>query len=155
MMQRAPMARTSARAPRLSSEPNVIPFIDVLLVLLIIFMVTAPKPTVDLHVALPRGTIVDRRIIPTVVSIQDAGGGYAVFVDAEAVGMDQLGARTLAHAVSNNPEIAAQDIFANARVFVRADQSTAYGNVVDVMNALREAHFARVGIFAEQAQEPS
>ena len=43
------------------------------------------------------------------------------------------------------------DVYADARIFVRADQSTAYGNVVEVMNRLREAHFVRVGIFAQQA----
>ena len=60
--------------PLPAAEPNVIPFIDVLLVLLVIFMVTAPAPTVDLHVDLPRGPAHDPGPVhPTIVSIRDEG----------------------------------------------------------------------------------
>jgi biopolymer transport protein ExbD len=53
-----------------AADPNVIPFIDVLLVLLIIFMVTAPKPTTDLRVDLPRpGTAIPVVIPPTIVHV--------------------------------------------------------------------------------------
>ena len=136
-------------------EPNVIPFIDVLLVLLIIFMVTAPKPTTDLHVELPRPSARTnpQPQRPTVVMLQEAPGGFRLFVDDEPATLDDLGARTLAHAMADNPAMPTEAIYAEARVFVRADQSTAYSNVVEVMNRLREAHFARVGIFAETAQE--
>ena len=53
----------------------------------------------------------------------------------------------------NNPALETRDIYAEARIFVRADQSTAYGNVVDVMSQLQEAGFVKVGIFAELASE--
>ena len=67
--------------------------------------------------------------------------------------LTQLGDTTLRHAQRNNPALDFQDLYAEARIFVRADQSTAYGNVVDVMSRLQEAGFVKVGIFAELASE--
>ena len=139
-----------------NSEPNVIPFIDILLVLLIIFMVTAPLPTVDLRVDLPPPNPVPihlEGLNPTIVGIREGAGGLEVFVDEQTVQMSQLGDVTLQHAIRNNPALETRDIYAEARIFVRADQSTAYGNVVDVMSRLEEAGFVKVGIFAELAQE--
>ena len=139
-----------------NSEPNVIPFIDILLVLLIIFMVTAPLPTVDLRVDLPPPNPVPihlEGLNPTIVGIREGAGGLEVFVDEQTVTMSQLGQVALDHAIRNNPALNVEDIYAEARIFVRADQSTAYGNVVDVMSRLEEEGFVKVGIFAELAQE--
>lgn len=154
MLQRGSSAMT--RRFGLTAEPNVIPFIDVLLVLLIIFMVTAPIPTVDIRVDMPPSHSVytplrDQR--PTIISLREGETGLALFVDEEAVHLSQLGARAAAHAVRNNPGIEAGDVYAQARLFLRADQSTAYRNVVDVMSQLQEDGFAQVNIFAEQAAE--
>jgi biopolymer transport protein ExbD len=139
------------------TEPNVIPFIDILLVLLIIFMVTAPIPTVDIRVDLPPPNPVPIRLEglnPTVVGIREDATGMVMFVDEEIVRNEaQLGEITLAHAIRNNPALNREDVYAEARIFVRADQSTAYGNVVGVMSQLQEEGFAKVGIFAELASE--
>lgn len=138
------------------TDPNVIPFIDILLVLLIIFMVTAPIPTVDIRVDLPPPNPVPIRLEglnPTIVGIRETPSGLAVYVDEEVVQISQLGERTLDHAIRNNPALNVEDIYAEARIFVRADQSTAYGNVVNVMSQLQEEGFAKVGIFAELASE--
>jgi biopolymer transport protein ExbD len=139
-----------------NSEPNVIPFIDILLVLLIIFMVTAPIPTVDIRVDLPPPNPVPIRLEglnPTIVVIQESGSGMRIFVDQEQVTQANLSDRVFDHAIRNNPALNPSDIYAEARIFVRADQSTAYGNVVDVMSKLQEEGFAKVGIFAELASE--
>lgn len=139
-----------------NSEPNVIPFIDILLVLLIIFMVTAPIPTVDIRVDLPPPNPVPIRLEglnPTIVVIQESSSGLRIFVGSEMVTQAQLGERVFDHAIRNNPALNPSDIYAEARVFVRADQSTAYGNVVSVMSKLQEEGFAKVGIFAELASE--
>jgi biopolymer transport protein ExbD len=125
-------------------------------VLLIIFMVTAPIPTVDIRVDLPPPNPVPIRLVglnPTVVGIREGAAGMEVFVDEQTIQMSQLGDVTLEHAIRNNPALNVQDIYAEARIFVRADQSTAYGNVVDVMSQLQEAGFVKVGIFAELASE--
>lgn len=139
-----------------NSDPNVIPFIDILLVLLIIFMVTAPIPTVDIRVDLPPPNPVPIRLEglnPTIVGLRETPAGMIVFVDQETVPMSRLGAATLDHAIRNNPALNVEDIYAEARIFVRADQSTAYANVVNVMSQLQEEGFAKVGIFAELASE--
>jgi len=139
-----------------NSEPNVIPFIDILLVLLIIFMVTAPIPTVDIRVDLPPPNPVPIRLEglnPTIVGVRETSAGLAIYVDEEVVQLANLGDRALDHAIRNNPALNVEDIYAEARIFVRADQSTAYGNVVTVMSKLQEEGFVKVGIFAELASE--
>ncbi len=139
-----------------NSDPNVIPFIDILLVLLIIFMVTAPIPTVDIRVDLPPPNPVPIRLEglnPTIIGIRETSAGLAIYVDEETVQLGNLGARALDHAIRNNPALNIEDIYAEARLFVRADQSTAYGNVVTVMSRLQEEGFVKVGIFAELASE--
>ena len=138
------------------TDPNVIPFIDILLVLLIIFMVTAPIPTVDIRVDLPPPNPVPIRLEglnPTIVGIRETPGGLVIYVDEETVQMSQLGDRTLDHAIRNNPALEVSEIYAEARIFVRADQSTTYGMVVNVMSRLQEEGFVKVGIFAELARE--
>jgi biopolymer transport protein ExbD len=137
------------------SEPNVIPFIDILLVLLIIFMVTAPIPTVDIRVDLPPPNpvpIVLEGLNPTIVVIRE-GAGLELYVGPEQVTLANLGERTLDHAIRNNPALNVEDIYAEARIFVRADQATAYSNVVNVMSQLQEVGFGKVGIFAVLASE--
>lgn len=140
-----------------NSEPNVIPFIDILLVLLIIFMVTAPIPTVDIRVDLPPPNpipVILRDKRPTVVALRDDGGSYRLYVDTEEIyNESQLADRVLRHAIDNNPGINPVNIYAEAKIFVRADQSLAYGSVVRVMSTLQEEGFAQVGIFNELAQE--
>src|ERR1043165_1867223 len=87
------------------AEPNVIPFIDILLVLLIIFMVTAPIPTVDIRVDLPPPNPVPIRLEglnPTIVGIRETSAGLAIYVDEEIVQMSTLGDVALTHAIRNN-----------------------------------------------------
>jgi biopolymer transport protein ExbD len=146
--------RRAAMQP--TSDPNVIPFIDILLVLLIIFMVTAPIPTVDIRVDLPPPNPVPIRLEglnPTIVGVRETAAGLAFYVDEEVVQLANIGDRTLEHAIRNNPALNVEDIYAEARIFVRADQNTAYGNVVTVMSKLQEEGFVKVGIFAELASE--
>jgi len=148
-----PLAMRARKSPQPNAEPNVIPFIDVLLVLLIIFMVTAPKPTVDIPVDLPQGHAPVLIGDPTIIVLRESGAGPLLYVGEEQVDMATLADRTLAHVIANNPQLMIEDMYAEARVFLRADQSTAYANVVDVMETLKDSGFARVGIFAETAQE--
>jgi len=139
-----------------NAEPNVIPFIDVLLVLLIIFMVTAPRPTTDLQVDLPRTypNGAPPVIPPTIVQIRDAPGGYAIFLSGEETSLDQLGADALSHMLRANPEITAGDAFAEGRIYVRADLDVAYQNVITVVEALQDARFRKVAIYAQDADAP-
>ncbi len=145
---------TLARRARLepAAEPNVIPFIDVLLVLLIIFMVTAPKPTTDLRVDLPRAQSGPPPVIePTIVSVRDDPGGYRIMIGAEETSLDTLGASALAHVLAANTSLTPGTARAEARIFVRADLDVAYQHVVTVVDALQHARFAKVAIVAQSA----
>jgi len=141
------------RAPlALAAEPNVIPFIDVLLVLLIIFMVTAPKPTTDLRVDMPRpGRMVTPALGATIVDIRLTGGVVRVYVDEEEVNNEELPLRALAHLQAAHPSLTAEDALANAHIYVRADLDVAYDRVVNVVEALQRAQFRNVAISAQQA----
>lgn len=145
------MARRARFEP--SAEPNVIPFIDVLLVLLIIFMVTAPKPTTDLRVDLPRQAGTPPVIEPTIVSVRAAPGGYRILVGDEESSLDLLGSRTLAHVLAADSGVSADVARAEARIFVRADLDVAYQHVVSVVDELQHAQFAKVAIAAQRADE--
>jgi biopolymer transport protein ExbD len=137
-----------------NSEPNVIPFIDIMLVLLIIFMVAAPLPTVDVNVDLPPPNPLqappEEGKKATFVFLVDEGGVLLYAVDGEQVTLDQLAAKAFDKARLNNPAIDFYSIFKEAKVYVKADQDTAYANVVEVMNKLNQ--FNKVGIVAEEAQ---
>jgi biopolymer transport protein ExbD len=136
-------------------EPNVIPFIDVLLVLLIIFMVTAPKPATDLQVDMPPpGVSVASGIPPTVVAVRRGSAGAEYLVGAERVTLDQLGATALAAMLAADPRMTPEDAHYNGRVFVRADLDVGYQSVVSAVDTLEHARFRRVAIAAQNADAP-
>lgn len=136
-----------------SVEPNVIPFIDVLLVLLIIFMVTAPRPTTDLRVDLPGRHSSSAAIVePTIIYIAESADGASFSVGGRPIALHELATATLSHVVSANPGITSADARAESRVFVRADMGVAYSSVVDAVDALKTDGFARVSIAAPAAE---
>jgi biopolymer transport protein ExbD len=135
-----------------SAEPNVIPFIDVLLVLLIIFMVTAPKPTVDLRLDLPPpGSSRAALLEPTIVDLRETPTGYALFVSGVETTLDQLARTTFNHIMAAEPELERDDVLAEGRVFIRADLDVAYRNVVSVTDTLQDEGFEKVAIAAQDA----
>ncbi len=142
------------RGFKLAADPNVIPFIDVLLVLLIIFMVTAPRPTTDLRVDLPRpGLSIAAAIPPTIVDVRAAPEGFSLLVGSEETSLQSLGADALAHMLTVEPTLEAEDALENGRIFVRADLDIAYQTVITVVETLQEARFHRVAIYAQNAEE--
>ena len=145
------MARTRARLLP-EASPNVIPFIDVLLVLLIIFMVTAPKATTDLRVDMPPPVPGPASLIdPTIVELRAAPAGFAVFVGGVEAPFDTVGARALAHILAANPALEARTVHTEARVFVRSELDVAYAPVVATVEALKLSGFENVSIVAHQA----
>jgi biopolymer transport protein ExbD len=114
-------------------EINVTPFIDVILVLLIIFMIAAPLATVDISVDLPSSTAEpqprpDKPIYLTVKPDLSLAVGDA------PVSRDQL-STTLAEATKGDKQ---------TRIFLRADKVVPYGEVMEVMNLLRAAGFLKI-----------
>ena len=138
-----------------NAEPNVIPFIDVLLVLLIIFMVTAPRPTTDLQLDLPRpGPPIEVVIPPTIVQIRSAPGGYRLFVSGDETTLERLGVDALQQMLAVDPRLTAQHAHAEGRIFVRADLDVAYQHVITVVETLQDARFRKVTIYAQDADAP-
>mgnify|MGYP000848407150 FL=1 len=117
------------------SEINVTPFIDVMLVLLIIFMVAAPMSTVNAPVDLPRLNSQSQPTSdkPLYVTLQL---DQTVLVQDDVVSVDALAPALLA-ATEGDLE---------KRVLLRADRSIAYGDVISLMNRLRDAGFTRLAL---------
>jgi biopolymer transport protein ExbD len=135
-----------------TADPNVIPFIDIMLVLLIIFMIAAPISSVDIKVDMPTSKIVPskRPPRPTWISIQDQGQGVRVFVMNDEVAMADVGPLTIEAVKENSPLIAndEQEV-KDQRIYIRADSDTTYRNVVRVMNQLQNSGFSKIGLVAE------
>jgi biopolymer transport protein ExbD len=116
-------------------EINVTPFIDVMLVLLIIFMVAAPLATVDINVDLPvsNATPAPRPQEPLFVTLK---------ADLSlAMGNDPVARETIAADLDRVTEGDRE-----TRVFVRADQAVPYGEVMQVMNLLRSSGYVRIAL---------
>ena len=125
-------------------EINVTPFIDVILVLLIIFMIAAPLATVDIAVKLPAANAeqTPRPDKPLFLTLKS---DLTVTLDSDAVGRGALAA-ALDKATGGDKE---------QRVFLRADKTVPYGELMALMNDLRGAgylHVALVALDAGQAQ---
>ena len=135
-----------------NADPNVIPFIDIMLVLLIIFMIAAPISSVDIKVNMPDSKIdpSKRPPRPTWVSIQGENGPMHVFVMNDEVTLADLGDKTFDAVKANSPQIA-DDEYAvrDQRIYIRADADMPYRNVVRVMNRLQDRGFSKIGLVAE------
>ena len=126
------------RRHRPMGEINVTPFVDVMLVLLIVFMVTAPLLTVGVEVDLPKtkAGAINADAAPLVVSIKSDGSLYLqeTVVESEAL-IPRL------KAISNaNPDV---------RIFVRGDRAVSYGEVLSVMGRIQSAGFEKVALVAK------
>ena len=131
-----------ARKKGFVSEINVTPFVDVMMVLLIIFMVTAPMMDSGLDVDLPQAKQVDN--LPTdadhlVLTVREDG---ALFLDTYQVQLEELEAR-LSMLVKDK----------GRALFLQADKSVPYGIVVDVMGRIKAAGIERLGVIAMPAVE--
>jgi len=121
------------RGKKALSEINVIPYVDVMLVLLVIFMVTAPLLQHGIDVNLPQAS--GREMSPAeriIITIEKDG---RIYVDRTAVSMDTLKSSLL----GRSPR----------EVFLRADKDVPYGVVVEVMGELREIGIERLGMVTE------
>ncbi|HEV7454692.1 MAG TPA: protein TolR [Candidatus Saccharimonadales bacterium] len=123
---------------RPASDINVTPFVDVMLVLLVVFMVTAPLMTVAVPVDLPRtqARSVNQDKEPLVVSIDSAG---KVYLQEKGMDFNDLVPKLKAITGTN----------ADARIFVRGDKSVAYGRIMEVMGTISAAGFNKVALVAQ------
>lgn len=138
--------RSSRRRP--VAEINVVPYIDVCLVLLIIFMVTAPMLQTGVDVELPQAearTIDPSEQLPVILSIDAAG---ALYLDADNEGDSEVSDADLAgrvqEALTRKP---------GRPVLIRGDHKVEYGRVVTVMAALKNAGVPSVGLMTRPEEQ--
>ena len=135
-------ARSRSSGYRPMAEINVTPMVDVMLVLLVIFMVTAPLLTVGIPVNLPQ-TAADQLSEPTeplVISIDATG---KVFLQDTEIDPGSLAPRL--EAITMNKT--------DTRIYVRGDQAINYGRIMEVMGLVKSAGFTQVALIVEQPPE--
>jgi biopolymer transport protein ExbD len=120
---------------------NVTPFIDVVLVLLIIFMVAAPLATVDIAVNLPPSSAQPQQRPPKPVYVTLKADGSLALGD-QAVAREAL-ADALASATGGNKD---------ERIFLRGDRAVPYGDVMTLMNDLRGAGYLKIALVGLEAR---
>ncbi len=123
------------------SEINVTPFVDVMLVLLVVFMITAPLLTVGVPVDLPK-TAASRMVgqdEPLVITVRADG---AVYIQDTEIELPRLIPRL--EAITENKK--------DTRIFVRGDKAVAYGLVMQVMGSVNLAGFDRVALITQMPQ---
>jgi biopolymer transport protein TolR len=137
------LAGGRSRAYRPMAEINVTPFVDVMLVLLVVFMITAPLLTSGVPVDLPKSDakpIVSEDNKPLEITIRQDGSIY--------IGETQVKVKRLVNLLSamtnNDPE---------RRIFIRGDQSLSYGKIMDVLGILNSAGFRKVALISEPAKK--
>ena len=120
------------------AEINVTPFVDVMLVLLIVFMVTAPLLTVGVPIDLPKtkAQALSQPEEPLVISVNAAG---EIYIQESTVEIENLVPRLLA-ITENKPD---------TRIYVRGDRTINYGPIMQVMGTVNVAGFNRVALIAE------
>ena len=124
------------------SEINVTPFVDVMLVLLIIFMVTAPLLTVGVQVDLPESSAdsLPEEQEPLTLSINSKG---ELFIQEHKVTFEKLVPKILAIAKNRT----------DTRIYVRGDKTINYGRVLEIMGLLSGSGFTKVALISEPYKE--
>ena len=139
------MARFSHRKNKMMSEINVVPYIDVMLVLLIIFMVTTPLLTKGIKVELPKTTtkpVKMPKLDNFVVTVKKGNGGaIKLYLDDRPISRKAL-ATKLKKVLRIQPK---------TPILVRGDRRVAYGKVVEVMSLLQKAGAPSVGLVTQPA----
>lgn len=136
--------RGRGRGRQMIGDINVTPLVDVMLVLLIVFMVTAPLLTSGVPIDLPQTAAPELKVEskPITVSINTAGEVY--------LGEDQISLETLLAEVA----AAAGEAGTAQRLYIRGDASADYGLIMQVMGALSGAGYAKIGLITRQPGAP-
>jgi biopolymer transport protein ExbD len=129
-----------------NSDMNVTPFVDVMLVLLIIFMVVAPLATVSIKIDLPPAKAPPPNAHdkpPTFISIQDNGQIYVSF------GKDAIRPSSMTALATDLPQSLGVPNPTNERIFIRADRHVRYRQFMDVINQLQRDGYYKIGLISE------
>ncbi|PWY55310.1 protein TolR [Legionella qingyii] len=148
------MIRAKTKRERPISEINVVPYIDVMLVLLVIFMITAPMLSQGVTVDLPKAA--SQNLAPTdrepiIVSVNQQG---TYFLNISSTPAEPIESQALVVRVAAELELAKQS-GQKLNVLVKGDQGVAYGKVVQAMALLKQAGAEQVGLLTDSEQEKS
>ncbi len=127
---------------RSMADINVTPLVDVMLVLLIVFMVTAPMLTSGVNVDLPKTNAQPLNSDATPLTVTISADGQTHLQD-ETIALPDLVAKLQAASQNDNAR----------RIFVRGDKSIPYGQVMQVMATIAQGGFTKVALLAEQTQK--
>ena len=132
------LIRSSRKKNKSISQINVTPFVDVMLVLLIVFMITAPLLTVGVSVDLPKTKAgqLNSKGDPLIVSIKENG---EVYIQERVIEPSQLLPQLKAISSGNK----------NLRIYVRGDKSVPYGIVLDTIARIKNSGFKKVALVAK------
>lgn len=135
-------ARANGENRRFMAEINVVPLVDVVLVLLVIFMVTAPLLYRGIDIDLPKSSTntikPEERVVVTVDKSRQ------VFIDKQAVALDQV--ESALQAIKNRSP--------NVTLYLRADRDVPYGVVVQVMDSVKRVGIDKLGMVTEPSVRP-
>lgn len=141
------MSNRQQKKRRPMAEINVVPYIDVMLVLLVIFMVTAPLLMQGVQVELPKATTapVDAKEEPLIVSVKADGTFYINLGEKhdKAVSLEEIGNKVKA-VITRKPETA---------VLIWGDTNVPYGNIIDLMASLKTVGATSLGLVTENPEQ--
>jgi|TARA_Y100000588_G_scaffold118047_1_gene129177 biopolymer transport protein TolR len=142
-MAMSPMGGSSKRSSRYNTitEINITPFVDVMLVLLVVFMITAPMLTQGVQVSLPEVENTEMKVKEDPIEIAIKKDG-AIFVGSAKVKEDELVTKLKA----------IKQVRQNAAILLRADKEVPYGAVMTVMSSLQTSGLVDVGMVTEPRQ---
>ena len=125
-----------------NADINVTPFVDIMLVLLIIFMVAAPLLTVGVPIDLPetRASAMNPETQPITISVNENG---QIYLQETEIPLDEVVAKLSAIATTGYEE----------RIYVRGDKTTNYGIVMQVMARIQAAGYTKIGLVTLQEQD--
>ncbi len=145
VIQKAGRGGGGRRRHRPLAEINVTPLVDVMLVLLIVFMVTAPLLTTGVHVDLPKskaGPLDQNDDKPLEISADSKG---QIFLQDTAVTIDQLVPRLNAISQANH----------DVKIYIRGDRANSWGTMMEILGAVGGAGYGKVGLVSSPSDKPA
>jgi len=145
------IALPSRARPKVNAEINIVPYIDVMLVLLVIFMMTTPIIEQGVEVDLPQAEsnmVGYAEQVPTVITIDKQGNYYINSLhDTDSADLEEGEKVSLSVAIGR--VMARLDTYPQMKVFLRADKEVNYGRVVQLMALLQQSGVDKIGVVTE------
>lgn len=153
-MKTSPFSRPSSR--KVNASMNVVPYIDVMLVLLVIFMVTAPMLTTGVDIDLPKAqtkALSQGTQLPIIVSLKNNGEIFMSYQDKADEPMSKATLIEKLQELQSLPDYQ-MDGKPNVNVMINADKNNQYGDIMQLMASLQQAGIQKVGLMTAPPKKP-